>query len=50
MRSASVTEAKNGLSALLALVNFWWLYPVLTAEIVPYAEWSSRMLFKKGWI
>ncbi|WP_442811670.1 dolichyl-phosphate-mannose--protein mannosyltransferase [Streptosporangium sp. NBC_01755] len=39
-----------GAFALLALVNFWWLYPVLTAEIIPYAEWSSRMLFKKGWI
>ncbi|MEU4834870.1 phospholipid carrier-dependent glycosyltransferase, partial [Streptosporangium sp. NPDC023615] len=39
-----------GAFALLALVNFWWLYPVLTGELIPYAEWSSRMLFKKGWI
>ncbi|GAA0852563.1 hypothetical protein GCM10009525_80970 [Streptosporangium amethystogenes subsp. fukuiense] len=39
-----------GAFTLLALVNFWWLHPVLTAEIIPYAEWSSRMLFKKGWI
>ncbi|WP_051753416.1 hypothetical protein [Streptosporangium amethystogenes] len=39
-----------GAFALLALVNFWWLHPVLTAEIIPYAEWNSRMLFKKGWI
>ena len=39
-----------GAFTLLALVNFWWLHPVLTAEVIPYAEWSSRMLFKKGWI
>ncbi|MEU0521862.1 phospholipid carrier-dependent glycosyltransferase, partial [Streptosporangium sp. NPDC006007] len=39
-----------GAFTLLALVNFWWLYPVLSAEIIPYADWSSRMLFKKGWI
>ncbi|WP_433259096.1 dolichyl-phosphate-mannose--protein mannosyltransferase [Streptosporangium sp. CA-135522] len=39
-----------GAFTLLALINFWWLYPVLTAEVIPYAEWSSRMLFKKGWI
>ncbi|AWS49110.1 dolichyl-phosphate-mannose--protein mannosyltransferase [Streptosporangium sp. 'caverna'] len=39
-----------GVFTLLALLNFWWLYPVLTAEVLPYAEWSARMLFKKGWI
>ncbi|MEV7007163.1 phospholipid carrier-dependent glycosyltransferase [Streptosporangium sp. NPDC051022] len=36
--------------AVLAIINFWWLYPVLTAETIPYAEWNARMLFKKGWI
>ncbi|MEU7991155.1 phospholipid carrier-dependent glycosyltransferase, partial [Streptosporangium canum] len=39
-----------GAFTLLSLINFWWLYPVLTAEIIPYAEWHSRMLFKKGWV
>lgn len=39
-----------GAFTLLALINFWWLYPVLTAEIIPYAEWHVRMMFKKGWI
>ncbi|WP_406319868.1 phospholipid carrier-dependent glycosyltransferase [Streptosporangium sp. NBC_01639] len=39
-----------GAFTLLALINFWWLYPVLTAEIIPYAEWHARMMFKKGWI
>lgn len=39
-----------GAFTLLAILNFWWLYPVLTAEIIPYTDWSARMLFKKGWI
>ncbi|WP_372453698.1 dolichyl-phosphate-mannose--protein mannosyltransferase [Acrocarpospora catenulata] len=39
-----------GAFALLALVNFWWLYPVLSAEHIPYQDWYDRMLFKKGWI
>ncbi|MGV9779157.1 phospholipid carrier-dependent glycosyltransferase, partial [Streptosporangium sp. NPDC003464] len=39
-----------GAFTLFALVNFAWLYPVLTAEVISYAEWHSRMLFKKGWI
>ncbi|GAA4534471.1 MULTISPECIES: dolichyl-phosphate-mannose--protein mannosyltransferase [Nonomuraea] len=36
--------------ALLALINFWWLHPVLSAELIPYAEWKVRMLFDKRWI
>ncbi|MFI7534437.1 dolichyl-phosphate-mannose--protein mannosyltransferase [Streptosporangium sp. NPDC049376] len=39
-----------GAFTVISIINFWWLYPVLTAEIIPYADWSSRMLFKKGWI
>ncbi|GAA0398628.1 phospholipid carrier-dependent glycosyltransferase [Microbispora corallina] len=38
-----------GAFALLALVNFWWLWPVLTAVPVPYDDWHSRMLFP-SWI
>ncbi|GII93527.1 dolichyl-phosphate-mannose--protein mannosyltransferase [Sinosporangium siamense] len=38
-----------GAVALLALVNFWWLYPVLAAETIPYSEWHSRMFFD-SWI
>ncbi len=34
---------------VLAIINFWWLYPVLTAEIIPYAEWWQRMLFRR-WV
>ncbi|GIH91626.1 dolichyl-phosphate-mannose--protein mannosyltransferase [Planobispora siamensis] len=40
----------TGAFTLLALANFWWLYPVLTAEAIPYGDWYARMLLKKGWI
>nr|WP_055508036.1 phospholipid carrier-dependent glycosyltransferase [Nonomuraea pusilla] len=42
--------AAVGAFALLALINFWWLYPILTAELIPYTEWKARMLFDKRWI
>ncbi|MET8052821.1 phospholipid carrier-dependent glycosyltransferase, partial [Streptosporangium sp. NPDC005286] len=35
-----------GAFTLLALVNFWWLYPVLAAEVIPHSQWWSRMLFR----
>ncbi|MCA2225714.1 dolichyl-phosphate-mannose--protein mannosyltransferase [Nonomuraea aurantiaca] len=42
--------AAVGAFALLALINFWWLHPVLSAELIPYTEWKARMLFDKRWI
>jgi dolichyl-phosphate-mannose--protein O-mannosyl transferase len=39
-----------GAFALLALINFWWLHPVLSGELLPYTEWKARMLFDKQWI
>ncbi|GAB3908611.1 dolichyl-phosphate-mannose--protein mannosyltransferase [Microbispora bryophytorum] len=38
-----------GAFVLLALVNFWWLYPVIAAEPIPYDSWHARMLFD-SWI
>ncbi|MCG5220492.1 dolichyl-phosphate-mannose--protein mannosyltransferase, partial [Streptosporangium soli] len=49
-RRRMLGAAAVGALALLALINFWWLYPVFTAEILPYQDWYDRMLFKKGWI
>ncbi|GLW07250.1 hypothetical protein Misp01_23800 [Microtetraspora sp. NBRC 13810] len=34
-----------GAFTLLALVNFWWLHPVISAEPVTYLQWRARMLF-----
>ncbi|MGW4793505.1 dolichyl-phosphate-mannose--protein mannosyltransferase [Nonomuraea sp. NPDC004297] len=39
-----------GAFALLALINFWWLHPVLSGELIPYVDWKARMLFEKRWI
>ncbi len=38
-----------GTFALLALANFWWLYPVIAAEVLPYDDWFARMLFR-SWV
>ncbi|MEV0380603.1 phospholipid carrier-dependent glycosyltransferase [Nonomuraea sp. NPDC050643] len=46
----TVGAAVVGAFALLALINFWWLHPVLSAELIPYVEWKARMLFEKRWI
>ncbi|MBB4700702.1 dolichyl-phosphate-mannose--protein O-mannosyl transferase [Sphaerisporangium siamense] len=41
--------ALSGAFVLVALINFWWLYPVISAEIIPYDDWHRRMLFDR-WI
>ncbi|GII81866.1 hypothetical protein Sru01_68480 [Sphaerisporangium rufum] len=41
--------ALSGAFVILALVNFWWLYPVISAEIIPYDDWHRRMMFDR-WI
>ncbi|MDF2706075.1 MAG: phospholipid carrier-dependent glycosyltransferase [Nonomuraea muscovyensis] len=38
-----------GALALVVLVNFWWLYPVLTAEQLAHADWWARMLLR-SWV
>ncbi|MEV5412963.1 phospholipid carrier-dependent glycosyltransferase [Thermopolyspora sp. NPDC052614] len=35
-----------GAFALLAVINFWWLYPVFSAESIPYQDWYNRMLYR----
>jgi dolichyl-phosphate-mannose-protein mannosyltransferase len=31
------------------LVNLAYIYPILTAEVIPYTDWLSRMWFRR-WI
>ena len=38
-----------GIYLVAALLNFAYLYPVLTAEVIPYSSWLSRMWFH-SWI
>ncbi|MDR8409897.1 phospholipid carrier-dependent glycosyltransferase [Nonomuraea sp. 3-1Str] len=46
----TIGAAVVGAFALLALINFWWLHPILSGELIPYTEWKARMLFDKRWI
>ena len=41
--------AAVGAYLLLAVANFAWLLPVLSAEVIPYADWARRMWWK-SWI
>ncbi|MEW9555452.1 hypothetical protein [Nonomuraea sp. NPDC050783] len=41
--------AVTGAGALVILVNFWWLHPVLSGETIPYAAWWARMLMR-SWV
>jgi len=42
-------SAVAGAYVLLAVASFAWLLPVLSAEVIPFAEWSRRMWWK-SWI
>ena len=41
--------AAAGAYLLLAVANFLWLLPVLSAEVIPYADWARRMWWR-SWI
>jgi dolichyl-phosphate-mannose-protein mannosyltransferase len=53
---ARAAPARRGLGAILSgayvlavLWDFWYIYPVLAAQVVPYTTWLSRMWYH-GWI
>jgi dolichyl-phosphate-mannose-protein mannosyltransferase len=39
----------SGAYLLVVLADFWYMYPVLTAEVIPYTSWFARMWYH-GWI
>jgi dolichyl-phosphate-mannose-protein mannosyltransferase len=39
----------SGAYLLAVLWNFWYMYPVLAAQVIPYTSWLSRMWYH-GWI
>jgi dolichyl-phosphate-mannose-protein mannosyltransferase len=39
----------SGAYLLAVLWNFWYMYPVLAAQVIPQASWLSRMWYH-GWI
>lgn len=38
-----------GVAIALVALNFAWIYPVLTDELLPYSQWLSRM-WLRSWI
>jgi dolichyl-phosphate-mannose-protein mannosyltransferase len=45
----AIGAAVTGGYLLAVLLNFYYLYPVLAAKVIPYSSWLSRMWFK-SWI
>ncbi|MEV0150266.1 MULTISPECIES: phospholipid carrier-dependent glycosyltransferase [unclassified Nonomuraea] len=45
----AVGGAAVGALALVVLIDFWWLSPVLTAELITQAQWWARML-TRSWV
>ena len=38
-----------GVAIALVAVNFAWIYPALTDELLPYSQWLARM-WLRSWI
>jgi dolichyl-phosphate-mannose-protein mannosyltransferase len=48
-RRRAVATATGGAYLAVVVVNFAYLYPVLAAQTIPYAQWQARMWFS-SWI
>jgi dolichyl-phosphate-mannose-protein mannosyltransferase len=48
-RRRATGAALAGAYVLAAVVLFWYFYPILTGEIIPYSDWLSHMWYH-GWI
>jgi hypothetical protein len=54
--SARAAPARRAMGAVLSgayllavLTDFYYMYPVLTAQVIPYSSWFARMWYH-GWI
>jgi dolichyl-phosphate-mannose-protein mannosyltransferase len=45
----SLGAALTGGYLLAVLLNFYYLYPVLSGQVIPYTSWLARMWFS-SWI
>jgi dolichyl-phosphate-mannose--protein O-mannosyl transferase len=45
----SVGAALAGGYLLAVLLNFYYLYPVIAGQVIPYTSWLARMWFS-SWI
>jgi len=49
LRRRAAGQTLAGAYLLGAAVLFWYFYPVMTGEVIPYSQWLSRMWYS-GWI
>ncbi|HTU06658.1 MAG TPA: phospholipid carrier-dependent glycosyltransferase, partial [Trebonia sp.] len=49
LRRRALGSAVVGTYVLAVLVLFWYLYPILSAKVIPYSSWLSHMWYT-GWI
>ena len=48
-RRRAIGAAIAGTYVLAVLILFWYFYPILAGQIIPYSSWSARMWYR-GWI
>ena len=48
-RRRAIGSAIAGTYVLAVLMLFWYFYPILAGQIIPYSSWSARMWYR-GWI
>lgn len=48
-RRRAIGAAIAGMYVLAVLILFWYFYPILAGQIIPYSSWSDRMWYR-GWI
>jgi dolichyl-phosphate-mannose--protein O-mannosyl transferase len=44
-RRRILSRAGLGTYTVLVAVNFFYLYPILAAELIPYSSWQGRLWF-----
>ncbi len=49
LRRRAIGSGLAGLYILAALALFWYFYPILSFEVIPYSDWLSHMWYS-GWI
>jgi len=49
LRRRAIGSALAGVYILAALAVFWYFYPILSAQVIPYSDWLSHMWYS-GWI
>ena len=55
-RRRATGAAVGGAYVLAALILFWYFYPIMTAQAIPYRDWFAHMWYRGffgpalGWV